>query len=55
MKYEIAKKQELFPADLTNISGGSQVEINNTIKHNKKPVKIGSTIIINMLLEMKIK
>lgn len=41
-------KQELFLEDLDAVAGGSQVEVNNTVKNNGNSVNIGPTIVINM-------
>lgn len=41
-------KQELAPENLDDVAGGAQVEVKNEVKNNKKPVKIGSTVVINM-------
>lgn len=41
-------RQELAPENLDDIAGGAQVEIQNVVKNNTMPVKIGPTVVINM-------
>lgn len=41
-------KQELDLLNMDEVAGGAQVEVNNVVIDNKKPVKIGSTVVINM-------
>ena len=42
------QKQELDIENFEEIIGGAQIEINNTVKNNKKPVNIGQVTIIGM-------
>lgn len=42
------ENQELALDKLDDIAGGVQVEIKNQVKDNKKNVKIGPTVVINM-------
>ncbi len=41
-------KKELDLLNMDEVAGGAQVEVINTVKDNKKPVTIGSTVVINM-------
>lgn len=42
-------KEELELRNMEEVAGGStQVEVKNIVKDNKKPVKIGATVVINM-------
>ena len=42
------QKQELDIESFEEIIGGAQIEINNTVKNNTKPVNIGQVVIIGM-------
>lgn len=41
-------KQELSFEALDDVAGGAQVETVNNIKNNKRNVKVGSTVVVNM-------
>jgi len=41
-------KQEMKLENMTEVTGGAQVEIKNIVQDNKQSVKIGSTLVINM-------
>lgn len=44
-----ADETELSESDLDSVIGGEQrIIINNKVEGNKKPVTIGSTVVINM-------
>lgn len=44
-----ADETELSESDLDSVTGGEQrIIINNKVEGNKKPVTVGSTVVINM-------
>lgn len=42
------EKQELDWENMEDVAGGAQVEVQNVVKDNKKPVDIGPTVVINV-------